>query len=130
MTSKVQRVAMAAVLFVGMALACRAGAAGLELASWYGEDHRGRLMASGRPFDPSALTCATWLHPLGTWLRVSPSQRRSVLVRVTDRGPSRALRPRRSIDLSYAAFCRIGDPGSGLLRVHVEPVGRVRPSMR
>ena len=47
------------------------GNGAVGVASWYGEDHRGKLMANGRPFDPDALTCATWDHPFGTRLKVT-----------------------------------------------------------
>ena len=40
-------------------------------ASWYGEDHRGRLMANGKKFNPDKLTAASWFYPLGTRVRVT-----------------------------------------------------------
>src|SRR3989442_261404 len=68
------------------------------VASWYGEDHRGKLMANGQPFDPDKLTAASWFYPLGTQVRVSlksaPSVNSpppSVVVTITDRGPARRL---------------------------------------
>lgn len=96
------------------------------LASWYGEEHRGKPMANGNPFDPDKLTAASWFYPLGTRVRVSvdDSSRpaRSVLVTITDRGPShRLVRAGRIIDLSRAAFARLAPPESGLLSVMVEP---------
>jgi rare lipoprotein A len=88
------------------------------IASWYGQECAGRLMANGRPFNPAALTCASWHHPFGTQLRVSnPANGRSVIVIVTDRGPHRRLN--RAIDLSQSAFARIADPKLGLVRVHI-----------
>src|SRR5690348_12202220 len=96
-------------------------------ASWYGEAHRGRLMANGRRFDPNKLTAASWFYPLGTKLRVflnsngKPSH--SVLVTITDRGPARELvRNGRILDLSHAAFKRLGDPDAGLIPVLVQRV--------
>jgi rare lipoprotein A len=59
-------------------------------ASWYGKDYAGHIMANGHPFDPEALTCATYAYPLGTVLRVV-CNRRSVRVLVTDRGPAPRL---------------------------------------
>src|SRR5262245_5419101 len=44
------------------------------LASWYGEDHRGRLMANGKRFNPDRLTAASWFYPLGTKVRVTLSE--------------------------------------------------------
>ena len=40
-------------------------------ASWYGEDHRGKLMANGKRFDPDKPTAASWFYPLGTRVRVT-----------------------------------------------------------
>lgn len=89
------------------------------IASWYGEDHRGLLMANGKPFDPDKLTCASWHYPFGTRLRVSYAGR-SVVVTVTDRGPNKRLK--REIDLSRAAFRRLANEKLGLIEVKVDPV--------
>lgn len=89
------------------------------VASWYGEPHRGRLMANGKPFDPDALTCASWHYPFGTRLRITNiSNGRSVVVTVTDRGPARRLK--RVIDLSRAAFQAIDNLDNGLITVSIE----------
>jgi rare lipoprotein A len=95
------------------------------VASWYGEDHRGRLMANGRKFNPDRLTAASWFYPLGTRVRVTLRSEnkapRSVLVTITDRGPAKDLvRDGRIIDLTHAAFKRLGRPGQGLVAVTVE----------
>ena len=97
------------------------------LASWYGEEHRGRLMANGGKFDPDKLTAASWFYPLGTQVRVTVSspnfEARTVLVTITDRGPARRLvQHGRVIDLARAAFGRIAEPDIGLIKVIVEPV--------
>jgi rare lipoprotein A len=97
------------------------------LASWYGEPLRGRFMANGRQFDPDKLTAASWYYPLGTRVRVSLRTRglpsRTVVVTITDRGPAPELvREGRIIDLSRAAFRRIGRLETGLLPVRVEAV--------
>src|SRR5712691_4368898 len=64
-------------------------------ASWYGEAHRGKLMANGKRFDPDKLTAASWFYPLGTKVRVSLESSspgsRTVLVTITDRGPATDL---------------------------------------
>lgn len=88
------------------------------IASWYGEEHRGRLMANGRRFNPDRHTCASWDYPLGTRLLVC-SGRRAMTVEVTDRGPNRRLLGSRQIDLSQAAFSRIGNLDRGLAEVRV-----------
>jgi peptidoglycan lytic transglycosylase len=97
------------------------------LASWYGDELRGKLMANGKKFDPDKLTAASWFYPLGTRVRVtvhSPEfEPRSVLVTITDRGPAKRLVEQgRVIDLGRAAFQRIAEPDLGLVEVVVEPV--------
>ena len=94
-------------------------------ASWYGEEHRGRLMANGRRFDPDKLTAASWFYPLGTKVRVTldsdSEPARSVVVTITDRGPSWDLvRGGRIIDLSHAPFRKLAKPSRGLTHVKVE----------
>jgi rare lipoprotein A len=96
-------------------------------ASWYGEAHRGKIMANGESFDPDKLTAASWSYPLGTKLRVSlegaGATKRSVTVTVSDRGPAKSLvRLGRIIDLSRAAFQSLADPDKGLVRVKTFPL--------
>ena|SRR6266702_3368809 len=97
------------------------------LASWYGEEHRGKLMANGKRFNPDKLTAASWFYPLGTKVRVTlnynaPSPR-SVLVTITDRGPAKDLvREGRIIDLAHAAFRKLGHPALGLVPIIVQPM--------
>lgn len=92
------------------------------MASWYGDELKGRPMANGQPFDPNRLTCASWFYPFGTRLRVEHGGR-SVVVVVTDRGPAPELvRRGRIIDLSRAAFARLAPLGRGLIPVRVTPV--------
>ena len=58
------------------------------MASFYGREFSGRKTASGERFDKNALTAAHRTLPFGTMLRVtSLSNRKSVIVRVNDRGP-------------------------------------------
>ena len=95
------------------------------LASWYGEAHRGKLMANRQPFDPDQLTAASWFYPLGTRVRVTlrSQPERSVLVTITDRGPAKRLvHQGRVIDLAHAAFVKIASPDVGLAPVTVEVV--------
>jgi rare lipoprotein A len=101
------------------------------VASWYGESHRGKLMANGQRFDPDQLTAASWFYPLGTRVRVTlrtdprvlnPQPQRSVCVTITDRGPHhRLVRNGRIIDLSHGVFRRLADPDLGLIEVVVQP---------
>ena len=99
----------------------------IGVASWYGEEHRGRLMANGKRFNPDKLTAASWFYPLGTKVRVTLNSNtetpRFVLVTITDRGPSKELvRDGRIIDLTHAAFRKLGHPAVGLVAVIVEPL--------
>jgi rare lipoprotein A len=103
------------------------GAANVGMASWYGEEHRGKLMANGKRFNPDKYTAASWYYPLGTKVRVSLAasgeRSRSVLVTITDRGPSLDLvHDGRIIDLSHAPFKRLAPPGMGLVAVAVRRV--------
>ena len=96
-------------------------------ASWYGEDHRGRLMANGKSFNPDQLTAASWFYPLGTKVRVTVNSAnqpgRSIIVIITDRGPARDLvRGGRIIDLTHAAFKQLARPHRGLVSVTVQPM--------
>ncbi len=97
------------------------------LASWYGEEHRGKLMANGRKFDPDKFTAASWFYPLGTKVRVtatsSANTTRSVLVTITDRGPDpEFVKSGRIIDLSHAPFKMLAHPDLGLVAVTVARV--------
>ncbi len=94
-----------------------------DLASFYGEAYRGSPMAChGAPFDPDALTCASWFYPFGTLLQVT-SGLRTVLVTVTDRGPARRLVERGVvIDLSAHAFALLSPDRQHPLRPGPLPV--------
>jgi rare lipoprotein A len=115
-------------LFLSMALSSvAADGSGLTngLASWYGESHRGRLMANGDPFNPDQLTAASWFYPLGSRIRIRARTHPecAVIVTVTDRGPAKRLvQNGRIIDLSHAAFKRLASPDVGLVPVTVEPL--------
>ena len=63
----------------------------------------------------NALTCAHRTLPLGSWLRVTNlHNRRSIFVRVNDRGP---YEDNTIVDLSYAAAQRVGLLGKAAVRV-------------
>lgn len=86
--------------------------------SWYGHPYHGRVTASGEVFDMNALTAAHPYLPFGTRLRCSLGDR-TVVVRVTDRGP---FIPGRDLDLSRAAAVALGMVGAGVAVVDVEVV--------
>jgi rare lipoprotein A len=104
----------AAVLIVSC-VACRAA----DLASWYGERHRGLLMANGQRFDPDKCTAASWFYDIGTKVVVTHEDK-SVIVEITDRGPAKSLLKKgRIIDLSRAAFAKLADLDLGIIDVTV-----------
>ena len=109
-------------LLLGVRSAMAQSATMTGLASWYGEAHRGKLMANGEKFDPDRLTAASWFYPLGTRVRVTlrSQPRHSVLVTITDRGPAKRLVSEgRIIDLAHAAFEKLAVPETGLASVTV-----------
>jgi rare lipoprotein A len=84
-------------------------------ASWYGLKFQGRKTATGESYDMNQLTCAHRSLPLGSWVRVTNlKNKRSVVVRVNDRGP--AIN-NRIVDLSYAAAKAVGLAGIGKVRL-------------
>ncbi len=90
------------------------------LASYYARALEGQRTASGVPYDGRAMTCAHPSHAFGTLLRVVDLETgRSVLVKVTDRGP---FARGRVVDLSYAAARALGILDRGVVRVAVEVV--------
>jgi rare lipoprotein A len=75
------------------------------IASWYGKTFHGKKTASGERFDSNLLTAAHRTLPFGTRVRVtSLSNRKSVVVRINDRGP---FAYDCIIDLSFAAARQI-----------------------
>jgi rare lipoprotein A len=93
-----------------------------DQASWYGNEMRGQRMANGRPFNPDRLTAASWFYPLGTKVVVA-HEGRSVVVEITDRGPTKRLvKAGRIIDLSRAAFAKLASPDVGVIDVKVTPL--------
>lgn len=101
----------------------------IGIASWYGSELEGRPTASGEPFDPAALTAASWDFPLGTLLEVTNTATgEQVVVRVNDRGPARRLD--RLIDLSRASFERIAHLDQGLIQVKLRNLSDQRETNR
>jgi len=84
-------------------------------ASWYGLKFQGKKTATGESYDMNLMTCAHRSLPLGSWVKVTNlKNRKSVVVRVNDRGP--ALDDR-IVDLSYAAAQAVGLRGVGKVRL-------------
>jgi rare lipoprotein A len=92
------------------------------MASWYGDDFHGRLTANGEVFDKEAVTAAHPTLPMPSYVRVTNLRnRKSLIVRVNDRGP---FHSDRVIDLSHKAADLLGFRQNGVARVKVEYVGR------
>lgn len=94
------------------------------IASWYGEEtYRkagGHMTANGEAFKPEGLSAAHKHLPLPVFARVTNlSNRRSIIVRVNDRGP---FVEGRLIDLSAGAAKQLGFYEQGTARVLVETV--------
>ncbi len=86
-------------------------------ASWYGQEFEGEPTASGEPYDMNGLTAAHRDLPLGTKVQVTNLRnKRTVLLRINDRGPSLGGR---AIDVSWAAAQRLGFVQAGLTRVRI-----------
>jgi rare lipoprotein A len=89
-------------------------------ASWYGEDFDGRPTASGEPYNMYDLTAAHPTLPLGTMVKVTNLRnRRSVVVRINDRGP---VVEGRIIDVSYGAAQVLKFKAQGIQRVRLDVV--------
>jgi hypothetical protein len=90
------------------------------IASWYGPGFDGAYTASGEVFDQYAMTAAHPSLPFGTRVMVTNlDSGRSVLVRITDRGP---FTGGRVIDLSLGAAESIGMIGSGVADVQISVI--------
>lgn len=81
-------------------------------ASWYGVPFHGRLTASGERFDMNKCTCAHLKLPFKTKVLVEdPKSGKSVVVRVTDRGP---YCKGRVMDMAKEAARRLGTLSKGV----------------
>jgi rare lipoprotein A len=92
------------------------------LASWYGSDFHGRRTANGEIFDKESISAAHPTLPIPSYVRVTNlANRRSIIVRVNDRGP---FTGNRVIDLSYRTAELLDFHKNGLARVRIEYVGK------
>jgi rare lipoprotein A len=88
------------------------------IASFYGEECAGKLMANGKPFDPSLYTAASYDLPMGSHVMVrNLTNGRTVDVVITDRGPNHRLH--RLIDLSEAGAYKLGYTHEGITLVAI-----------
>ncbi len=93
-------------------------------AAWYGKKFNGRKTASGQRFNAALLTAASNTLPFGTLVKVTNlKNKKSVTVRINDRGPKQADR---IIDVTRAAAARLGMLKSGLAEVELKVVGKAK----
>ena len=90
------------------------------VATWYGGLFNGRRTASGERYDMYAMTACHPTLPFGSIVRVvNTKNKRSVVVRITDRGD---LLDGRIIDLSLAAAEKLKMAHSGLATVNLQVI--------
>lgn len=88
-------------------------------ASFYSRRFTGARTSSGEHLNNDSMTCAHRTYPFGTRLKVTnPSNGKTVVVRVNDRGP---FVKGRVIDLSWAAAKALDIIAQGVAMVYVEP---------
>ena len=89
-------------------------------ASWYGTKFHGFKTSNGEIYDMYSMTAAHKTLPLPTYAKVTNlHNKRSVIVRINDRGP---FHGNRIIDLSYAAASRLGIIGNGVGMVEITAI--------
>lgn len=90
------------------------------MASYYGDEFHGKKTASGEIYNKWDYTCAHRRLPFGTKIRVTNMEnKKSVIVRVNDRGP---FAKNRIVDLSYAAARDIDMIAKGVVKVKIEVI--------
>ena len=97
------------------------------IATWYGRRYHGKPTSSGETYDMYAMTAAHTVLPIPSYVRVTNlANKKSVVVRVNDRGP---FIGNRLIDLSYTAAYKLGlaTAGSGMVEVEVIIPGSPEP---
>jgi rare lipoprotein A len=90
----------------------------------YGAKFNGRKTASGEVFNSNAMTMAHKTLPFGTRVKVTNlANKKSVVVRVNDRGPTN---PDRIGDLTTGAARKIGMTKAGVVDARLEVVGQAK----
>lgn len=90
------------------------------IASWYGTKFHGRKTSNGEVYNMYTMTAAHKTLPIPTYVRVTNQEnRRSIIVRVNDRGP---FHESRIIDLSYVAALKLGFAEQGTAKVSIEAI--------
>jgi rare lipoprotein A len=89
-------------------------------ASWYGDELRGNVTASGEIFNPDGVSAAHKTLPLPSFAEVTNLDTgRTILVRINDRGP---FKRGRIIDISAGAAKQLGVTTQGQFPVRVRRV--------
>jgi len=92
----------------------------LGIASWYGKKFHGQRTSIGEVYDMYGMTAAHPTLPIPSYARVTNvASKKSVIVRVNDRGP---FLHDRIIDLSYTAAHKLGIINNGSAEVEVESI--------
>lgn len=92
------------------------------IASWYGPNFHGKLTSSGMRYNMYAMTAASKVLPLCTWVKVSNLESgKSAIVQVNDRGP---FVRNRIIDLSFSAAKALGVVHDGTALVEVQAIAK------
>lgn len=103
----------------------------IGLASWYGSQFHGRRTANGEIFNKRKVTAAHRTLPLPSMVRVTNlSNKKSIVVRVNDRGPFVKKGPLRIIDLSERAAELLGFKNKGVAKVKVTLLPRATRKIR
>jgi rare lipoprotein A len=90
--------------------------------SWYGAES-GKHTATGEKFNRNGLTAAHRTLPFGTRVHLTnPSNGKSVIVRINDRGPAKWTG--RNLDVAQGAARTLGFEGAGTAKLHMKIVGR------
>lgn len=97
------------------------------IASWYGKKFHGQRTSTGEVYDMYSMSAAHTTLPVPSYARVTNvATKKSVIVRVNDRGP---FLHDRIIDLSYTAAYKLGIINNGSAEVEVECVAPDSPEV-
>ena len=99
------------------------------IASWYGPGFHGKKTATGEIFDMFAMTAAHKTLPIPCYAQVTNLEnKRSVIVRVNDRGP---FVRNRELDLSYGAAKSLdmAQDGTGKIEIKALSPGQALPQL-
>lgn len=92
----------------------------MGIASWYGKKFHGQRTSIGEVYDMYGMTAAHPVLPIPSYARITNlATKKSVIVRVNDRGP---FLHDRIIDLSYTAAYKLGIINNGSAEVLVESI--------